>query len=154
MTTVSELAANAREYAEHYTGCSTEQSMTYACEDVVADALGARLINEGSVAQWLDEVCNDEDVDTPLVVVNNRSQRTAASVDIRANVMCIKRATTTAVLLHEIAHVATGSQVHGQVFRSALVRLWRRHLSVEHAALLHQLFTEVELSVDPWQVVR
>jgi len=148
------LADKARDRASHYRGCSAEQSMTYACEDVVVNELGARIIHEKDMKQWLDDVCDDEDIDTPLVIFNNRKKKTIASVDVAMNVMCVQRETNTAVLLHEIAHLVAASQEHGHVFRSETVRLWRKHLSVEHGALLHSLFGKVQLTVDPWQALK
>jgi hypothetical protein len=154
MNTLAILADNARERAGHYRGCSTEQSMTYACEDVVVDELGARIIHDKEMRQWLADVCDNEDVDTPIVIFDNRAKKTIASVDVAMNVMCVHRETNTAVLLHEIAHVVAASREHGHVFRSETVRLWRKHLSVEHGALLHSLFGEVRLTVDPWQALK
>ncbi len=58
---------------------------------------------------------------------------------------------TVAIALHELAHVASRAEMHDNAFRNGLVELWRRHLSIEHAALLHQLFLQTELSVEAWK---
>ena len=152
MTHIRELADQARARVASYEGCSQEQALTYACEDVVIDVLGSRSMSEHELTIWIADVCEREDADAPVLVFVPKGGRIAGSTDIDGNVMCLRgRTPGAAVVLHELAHVVSRASNHDSQFRTSLVGMWRRHLSVEHAALLHQLFSINNLAVDTWQ---
>lgn len=141
----------ARAAATAYRGCGHDQALVYACESTVESHLGSRAILTDRAAQWLESVCDAEDLDAPAVERMRSSVRSLASTDIGANVVCIRgRQTTTSTVIHELAHVSARADDHGESFRDELIRLTRRHVSVEHAALLHSLFGACGLSVGPW----
>lgn len=151
MTTVSELRTKVLAAAQRYPRCTTDQALVYACEDVVIAELGERTVRSEDVSRFVDSVCEAEDVDTAEVVFGRAGTRTVASVEMDARRICIRGAATgSSTVIHEVAHLTSGSGDHGRRFRSELVRLSRAHLSVEHAALLHRLFVEVDLPVDAW----
>ena len=152
MTHIRELADQAKALKTNYTGCGDEQALTYACEDVVIDVLGSRVMSEHELSTWMTDVCEREDVDAPVLVLLPTPGEVAGSTDIDANVICLRsRTPSAAVVLHELAHVVSRASNHDSQFRTSLVGMWRRHLSVEHAALLHQLFSINNLAVDTWQ---
>ena len=152
MTHNRELADLARVRTSHYTGCNEEQALTYACEDIVIDVLGSRIMSEDELTIWIADVCEREDVDAPVLVLLPEKGRIAGSTDIDGNVMCLRgRTPSVAVALHELAHVVSRASNHDSQFRTSLVALWRRHLSVEHAGLLHSLYNSTELDVGGWE---
>ena len=152
MTHIQELADRAKAQKTKYTGCSDEQALTYACEDVVIDVLGSRVMSEHELSTWMTDVCEREDVDAPVLVLLPTAGQVVGSSDIDANVICLRsRTPSAAVALHELAHVVSRAQNHDVQFRSSLVGVWRRHLSVEHAALLHSLYTATNLDVNAWE---
>jgi hypothetical protein len=152
VTHIRELVELVQQRFPAYEQCSHEQALTYACEDVVIDVLGSRAMAFAELEEWLQDVCEHEDLDMPVLVSIARRGHVAGSTDIERNVVCLRGSDpTVAIALHELAHVASRAEMHNNVFRNGLVELWRRHLSVEHAALLHQLFLQTELSVDAWK---
>ncbi len=151
MTNIRELADQARVRISNYAECSVEQALTYSCEDAVIDVLGSRSLSGDELTTWIADVCEQEDVDVPVLVLLSREGPIAGSTDIDNNVMCLRgRTPSVAVALHELAHVVSRASNHDVCFRSSLVGLWRRHLSLEHAALLHSLYRATELDVDAW----
>jgi hypothetical protein len=60
------------------------------------------------------------------------------------------KTTTTATVLHEIAHISVGVDSHGVLFRDELIRLARAHISIDYAALLHGVFSTAGLEMSPW----
>jgi len=151
VTYIRDLADLVRARVPSYADCSEEQALTYACEDVVIDVLGSRSVPEHELTIWIADVCEREDVDTPVLVFLPKNGRITGSTDIDGNVMCLRgRTPSVAVVLHELAHVVSRAPNHDTQFRSSLIGMWRRHLSVEHAALLHSLYGATELHVDSW----
>lgn len=152
MTHIGDLVDAAHGRALAYSGCGHEQALTYACEDVVCEVLGAPQWSIEDIESWLQEVCEREDLDVPHVSVARMTGRAVAAVDITHNHVCVDdRAITSAVLLHELSHISSQVGDHTAEFRSAAVGLWRRHMSLEHGALLYQLFVRTGLSVSLWQ---
>ena len=152
MSDLALLIQHARDRSSEYTGCSTEQALTYACEDIVEAEYGSREITSDEYTQWMQSVCDREDLDLPAVQVTRTSRTIAASASLESHSICVRgRRTTTATLLHEVAHLACGAQTHGVLFRDEFVRLVRFHISVSYAALLHTLFSSVGLEMSPWQ---
>lgn len=151
MSDISALADTARALAGSYAGCSREQALVYACEDVVEVHLGSREIAFDDAAAWLSTVCDAEGIDEPLVVRGRASRATLASADIDGHALCIRGSrTTTSTLVHELAHLTCGVGSHRALFLDELVRLTRAHVSVEHASLMHALFGACGMAVAPW----
>ena len=152
MTLIGDLVSAAHHRALSYPGCSDEQALTYACEDVVCEVLGAPRWSIDDIESWLQEVCEREDLDVPQLSVSRMRGRAVATVDLSHNLVCLdERVITLAVLLHELSHISSQVGDHTAEFRSAAVGLWRRHMSLEHGALLYQLFVRTGLSVSLWQ---
>lgn len=151
MSDLADLTATVRSIAAGYERCDAEQALVYACEDVVDRQLGSRTIATGDVEAWVAQVSDHEDLDPPDVVRARRSTRTRASAHVDTRTVCIRGAlTTVSTVVHELTHISCGAESHRELFRDELVRLTRAHVSVDHAALLHALFTAVGLAVAPW----
>lgn len=151
MNTLSTFVNTAVTNAKEYKNCSIEQALTYSCEDIVENEIGSRILSSGSITEWLEQVCAREDIDVPDVLVRRASPKSLASADIDSHTICIRGIdTTTATVLHEIAHVSIGVESHEIMFRDELIRLARAHISVEYAALLHGVFTGAGLAMSPW----
>ena len=137
--------------ANEYKNCSPEQALTYSCEDTVENEIGSRNLSSRLTTDWLEQVCAREDIDVPHVLVRRASPKSLASADIDSHTICIRGMnTTTATVLHEIAHVSIGVESHEIMFRDELIRLARAHISVEYAALLHGVFAGTGLAMSPW----
>jgi hypothetical protein len=101
--------------------------------------------------EWLNDVCEQEDMDAPALASLHGNSRVAGSADIINNIVCVRGdRPSVAVALHELAHVMSRSEDHDESFRTCIVDLWRRHMSVEHAALLWNLYGASELSTGKW----
>ena len=134
-----------------YSSCSAEQALVYACEDIVESEFGSRELGAAEIPAFVELICQREDIDTPHISFQRSSQRTLASANIDANSICIRgRRTSASTILHEIAHVSSGADGHGILYRDEYIRLTRAHLSVSYAALLHTLFTASDLEMSPW----
>lgn len=139
-----------RARASWYPGCTEEQALTYACEDVLESTLPTRTLDAGDVAHAVDAICQAEDLDTPALSTR-RGRRVIASADLDTHTLCLARDDVTmATVLHEIAHLACAVDTHGVLFRDEFVRLCRAHIGVDHAALLHSLYGGCGLEVSPW----
>lgn len=151
MSALEDFAARARGNAGRYVGCAPDQALVYGCEDVVEEVHASRSIETAEVAAFVEIVCDREGLDAPVVTATRRRGSVAASADLESESMCITgRTTTVATVLHEMAHLMSGSGGHGPLFRDQLVGLLRRHADVQQAALLHSLFTAVGLEMGPW----
>ena len=134
-----------------YPTCPDQQALVYACEDVVDQELGSPVVPKDRIADFIGRICRSEDIEAPSIA-HARSGSVRASADPEGWTICINgRDTTSSVLLHELAHLTVGADSHGVVFRDELVRLVRAHVSVQHAAMLHSLFTGVHLEMSPWE---
>lgn len=152
MSELATLLQHVHQRSSEYTGCTAEQALTYVCEDIVETEYGSREISSDDYHEWLLAVCDREDLDMPAVQVTRTSQTIAASASLDSHSICVRgRRTTTATLLHEVAHLSCGAHSHGIVFRDEFVRLVRSHVSVSYAALLHTLFVSAGLEMSPWQ---
>lgn len=105
----------------------------------------------GDAQAWIQAICTIEDLDPPMLARARKSPTTRASADLDGNVICLRGTSTTgSTIVHEIAHISCRADSHGEIFRDELVRLMRRHISVEHASLLWSLFVSCGLTVGPW----
>lgn len=151
MTQLDQFVSFARERVVAYPRCSHEQAGVYACEDVVENELGSRLMASSEIDTWLIEVCAREDIDVPNIVIARASAKSLASADTETHTICIRgKSTTVATVLHEIAHVIVGIDSHGILFRDEMVRLCRFHVSVDYAAMLHNVYLGIGLPMSPW----
>lgn len=140
--------ARARQSA--YPQCSEEQALVYACEDVVDHELGSPVLGGTSLQDFVLSVCHRENIEPPFIR-HHRNPAVQASADLDTWTVCMTRRTiTTSVIVHELAHFSVGIDSHGVLFRDELIRLLRSNVSLEHAALLHSLFTHVGLEMSPW----
>ena len=137
--------------AETYVGCSEEQALTYACEEIIERELGVRIMVSKELNMWIDKICQREDIDTPNLIIARTAKSHVASAHIEENRICIRgKNTTAATVLHELAHISVGIDGHGVLFRDELVRLCRAHISVEFASMLHGLYAATGLEMSPW----
>lgn len=133
-----------------YSQCSEEQALVYACEDVVDYELGSPALAGTSLQDFVLSVCHRENIEPPIIR-HHRNPSVHASADLDTWTVCVSRRTiTTSVIMHELAHFSVGIDSHGVLFRDELIRLLRSNVSLEHAALLHSLFTHVGLEMSPW----
>lgn len=134
-----------------YGSCSKEQALVYACEDIVEAEFGSRELLASDIPQFVETICQREDIDTPRISHRRASKHILASANIDDNSICLRgRRTSASTLLHEIAHVSCGADGHGVLYRDEYVRLTRAHISVSYAALLHSLFVAAGVEMSPW----
>lgn len=151
MTHISELVAQARSGSAAYPGCSSEQALVYACEDVAQIHHPTRLLDKSQVVDTVTRICTHEDVDVPEVEFGRRRARCTASFEpISRTVTFHGSSPSLADVIHETAHVVSGSGDHDAEFRATLVRLSRRWAGVEHSSLLFHLLAGVGLQMEPW----
>ena len=151
MILIDEYVARARAHCKNYSRCTPEQALVYSCEDIVDDIAGSQIISIAEIPELLSSICQKEDIETPDLIFARASQRSLASANLNTHTICIRgRNTSALVLLHEVAHVIVGIESHGVLFRNELVRLVRRHISVDSASLLHTLFVHTGLEAAPF----
>jgi hypothetical protein len=148
---LDELLERVRTLASKFARGTREQALTYACEHLADELIGARVLDAAEAERLMEHICHAEDLDVPRLEFARRRTTAQASTFIDDNTICIfGRQTTLSTLLHEIAHTSVRTDSHGVLFRDELVRLTRLHLSVEYAALLHSLFVGLDLEAAPW----
>ena len=151
MTSLQAFIDAAQVRAGEYKRGTAEQSLVYACEDVVEQELGSRDIPSSQAASILEEICHAEDIEVPQVLIARKAKSSLALTYIDENVICVRGAKTTmATLLHELAHAVVGAESHGVLFRDELARLTRKYISVSYAALLYSVYSGAGLEMSPW----
>ena len=151
MISFEELTHSVHQRATGYSSCSPEQSLVYACEDIVDEVVGCQNITSENAKLWLEKICEREDIDVPHLHIGKSSQTVRASSQAEVNAMCIRGSSTSAsTVLHELAHLMSDGKSHGVYFRDEFVRLTRTYISVDYAALLHRLYFSSGLEVSPW----
>lgn len=129
-----------------------EQSATYAAEDAHERAMPSRTMDVDEARRWLEAVAHAEDIEPPLLVVRrNNGRAEACAVREHSAIITYRTRPTAHALLHEVAHLACANASHGREFRTMLVGLVRRHVSLPHAANLHAEFASRGLGVDPFE---
>lgn len=133
-------------------GATDEQVATYEAEDAHERAMPGRTMGVDEARAWLADVAHAEDLDPPLLVARRGNGRAEACA-VREMGTIVTYATRPSVhaMLHEMAHLACTNAHHGREFRSRLVGLVRRHVSLPHAANLHAEFSARGLAVDPFE---
>ena len=128
---------------------NSETDRTYAAEDAFALEMPTRVLSLIEANNWLAMIADAEGVDRPLVFKSKMSKNTDALA--LSGEWCIavrKTNLTQLLLLHEMAHLLCANKNHGTEFRSELVRLVRHHISFPHAAALHKIFANENLSIE------
>lgn len=152
MNDISALVSRVLECRHDYPHCGPEQALAYACEDIVDAEVGSRSIASREVSEWIERVCEKQDLDPPEILVSRLSRTSLASAVPDDHSICLRgKETTVATVLHELAHLAVGADSHGVLWRDEFTRLTRAHISVSYAGLLHSLYAGVGLEVSPWQ---
>lgn len=132
-----------------------EASLTYEAESRYELDMPTRALTLSEASTWLEELCAAEDLDPPTLQHRRLSRNIeAAALPDEWCIVVRDVAPTQHTILHELAHLSCANKGHGAEFRTQLVRFTRRHVSFEHAALLHRLFVEVALRVDPFDATR
>ena len=127
---------------------TSETQRTYAAEDAFELEMPTRNLSLNEANEWLAMIAEAEGVDSPLVFKTALSKRTEAlalSTD-----WCIavrKSKATQLLLLHEMAHLLCANKNHGIEFRTELIRLVRRYVSLPQAAALHKTFVDNKLTI-------
>jgi hypothetical protein len=133
-------------------GAPDEQAATYAAEDAHERAMPGRTMDLDEAREWLADVAHAEDLDPPLLVARRGNGRAeACAVRELGTIVTYAARPSAHALLHEMAHLACTNPNHGNEFRSLLVGLVRRHVSLPHAANLHAEFAVRGLGVDPFE---
>lgn len=133
----------------------TEIALTYEVEQKFAETMPTRVLLVPEANKWLLDICEQEDIDPPRI----ESHALAPHIEAVAvgEYWCILVngiAPTQHTILHELAHLSCANKGHGKEFRTQLVSYIRRYVSLEHAAQLHSLFTNAQLSVEPFAATR
>lgn len=151
MTHISELVTKARAGASAYPRCSGEQALVYSCEDVAHDNHPTRMLGRAQAVDLVGDICIHENVDVPFVEFARRRARCTASFEpFTRTVIFHGSRPALSHVVHELAHVVSGSGNHDLDFRVTLVRIARRWAGIQYASLLHHLFAGVGLPMDPW----
>ena len=132
-----------------------EASLTYEAEARYENDMPTRALTLAEAAVWLEELCSAEDLDPPTLQ-HRRLPRNieAAAMPDEWCIVVRDVAPTQHTILHELAHLSCANKGHGTEFRTQLVRFTRHHVSFDHAAVLHRLFVEADLKVDPFDATR
>jgi hypothetical protein len=129
----------------------TESALTYEVENRFEDSLPTRALTLNEARAWLVIICEREDLDPPQLAKAKLSGSTQAVAIAESWCILVNDiAPTQHTILHELAHLSCANRGHGKEFRTQLVGLLRKHVSVEHGAHLHTMFLDAGLSVDPF----
>lgn len=151
MTHISELIGQARSRAGRYRGCSKEQALTYACEDIAHENHPTGELGRTQAHDLVTDICVHENVDIPYVKFGGKRSRCTASYEAYSRTITFHGISPTkADAVHETAHCIAGGMNHDMEFRVTLVRIARRFAGVQYASLLQYLFEGVGLDMEPW----
>ena len=129
----------------------TEAALTYEVENRFEDSLPTRALTLSEARAWLAIICEREDLDPPRLANATLSGATHAVAIAESWCILVNDiAPTQHTILHELAHLSCANRGHGKEFRTQLVGLLRKHVSVQHGAHLHTMFTDAGLSVEPF----
>ena len=132
-----------------------EAALTYEVEAAFEAVMPTRSLGIAEAREWLEDLCRSEDLDTPFLESARLPAAThALTIPDEWCVLVADVAPTQHTLLHELAHLKSANRGHGREFRTELVRLLRRYVSLDHAAELHRRFVSADLSVDPFSATR
>ena len=127
---------------------TSEIQRTYAAEDAFELEMPTRTLLLDEANEWLAMIAEAEGVDRPLVFKSKMSKNTDALALTSEWCIAVRKTNLTQLLLlHEMAHLLCANKNHGTEFRTELVRLVRRYISLPHAAALHQKFVDKSLTI-------
>ena len=133
----------------------TEIALTYEVEQKFAEAMPTRVLLVSEANKWLLDICEQEDIDPPRIESHALPPHIeAVAVGEYWCILVNGVAPTQHTILHELAHLSCANKGHGKEFRTQLVSYVRRYVSLEHAAHLQSLFTDAQLSVEPFSATR
>ena len=131
---------------------TSETQRTYAAEDAFELEMPTRTLSLDEANDWLAMIAGAEGVDSPLVFKSTLSKNTEAlAIPTDWCIAVHDSNPTQLLLLHEMAHLLCANKNHGTEFRTELIRLVRRYISLPHAASLHKTFTDRSLTVKPFK---
>ena len=133
----------------------TEIALTYEVEQKFAEAMPTRVLLVPEANKWLLDICEQEDIDPPRIESHVLPLHIeAVAVGEYWCIFVNGVAPTQHTILHELTHLSCANKGHGKEFRTQLVSYVRRYVSLEHASHLHSLFTDAQLSVEPFSATR
>lgn len=145
MTHIIEYVESAKAGAKAYKRMPEHQALVYSAESLVSQAFPLPLLTLDESRAFIESVCDIEDIDAPSVErPEYMSARVLACASDLGYFIALKRPVSTLTLCHELAHCLTNDG-HGEQWRTKFVHLARTHVSVEHGALLHALYTRLNL---------
>ncbi len=127
---------------------TSETQRTYAAEDAFELEMPTRTLSLTEANDWLAMIAEAEGVDSPLVFKSAISKNyDALALPADWCIAVRKSKVTQLLLLHELAHLLCANKNHGTEFRTELVRLVRRYVSLPQAAALHKTFVDNKLTI-------
>jgi hypothetical protein len=120
---------------------NNETNRTYAAEDAFELEMPTRTLSVNEANCWLAMIAEAEGVDRPIVFKSKMSKNTEALAFSEDWCIAVRESNPTQLLLlHEMAHLLCANKNHGTEFRTELIRLVRRYISLPHAATLQYFF--------------
>jgi len=130
---------------------TNDAERTYDAEDAFELEMPTRELSLDEANKWLAMIAEAEGVDSPLVFKSNMSKNTEALALTEDWCIAVRDSKPTqSLLLHEMAHLLSANKNHGVEFRTELVRLVRRFISLPHAVCLHNKFISNMSTVLPF----
>jgi len=142
MTTLDEYAKRLNEIAGRFAkNAPTAGSQIYAAELLLEEVLPSRKLTLAKSQSWVEEICAAQDIDPPQIDRLRAQQNLVGAACSAEHAIALFAAEVSQLtLLHELAHLLAPESGHGVEFRTRLVGLVRRHISIEHGSLLHTLY--------------
>lgn len=148
MNHISEYVEATLRLAKHFDARMPDhQRNTYAAESLVERALPLVKHDVMTNRRFIYDICVEEDFDFPEVI-EWEVEGFDASASRKNYRIVLGGPATSMTACHELAHCVVDEPGHGPVWRAMYVHLVRKHVSIEHAALLWALFNRVDLPVD------
>lgn len=142
MTVLDGYAKRLQEIAGQFAkSATTSTSLMYAAELLADEILPSRTLTFAQAQLWVEDACAAQDIDPPRIE-HMQARRTliGAACSEEHVIALFAPAVSQLTLLHELAHLLAPESSHGGEFRTRLVALARRHISIEHGSLLHTLY--------------
>jgi len=142
MTVLDEYAKRLQEITGQFAKSATATtSRIYAAELLTDDVLPSRKLTLAQSQAWVRDVCAAQDIDPPRIERLRAKRNMVGAACSEEHVIALFAAEISQLtLLHELAHLLAPQSGHASEFRTRLVALVRRHISIEHASLLHTLY--------------
>ena len=145
MTHILEYVETAKAGAKAYKRMPEHQALVYSAESLVSQAFPLPLLSLDEARVFIEYVCDIEDIDSPRVErPEYLNKRFLACASKSGYYIAVNGRASTLTLCHELAHCLTDDG-HGEEWRTKFIHLVRTHVSVEHGALLHALYTRLNL---------